>query len=772
VTSVTDPMGHVTSFEYDGVGNLVKQTDPLGHFRTMTHDLSRNLETVSDEMGRGTAFEYDAANRQTAVVAPGGARAETAYDAAGRVSSRTDPLGRVTSFEYDGAGRLAAQVDALGGRTEFEYDAAGNRTGVTDAKGQATIFTYDALNRLLSETDPLGRVRDQTYDNAGRLSATTDAKGQTITFTYDDAGRLISKNYPDVTRETYAYDANGNLLNAANPAVSMSFTYDARNLQLTIINDTISKTVGYTYDENGRKVSLTYPDGETISYTRDARGQVTHLASNQPGPGGEPAPSVAYAYNPDGSLATMDYGFGMHVARTYNPTTGRLIDLKYTKPDGTVISDFAYTHDTAGNILSKTTDFGLVQYGYDAMDRLVLADYDWKADETFAYDAVGNRTADANHPVWQYDAANQLLAYGTGAHDPTGQTPPAVPVFTFAFDADGSTVSKTDLGVGTTDQYGYNFDNRMSEVWRDGELVARYFYYHLSQRVRKDLFSSGVLTGATWFIYGHEGLLMEYSNSGEFITKYVWHPDRPWGTGPLCQRDSLEEIHYHLNDHLSTSQKLVDASSNSVWLADWQSFGEAHNIMGTQDCQLRFPGQYLDKESELFYNMYRLYCSSTGRYYSQDPIKHLYIATLYDYAQNNPIVGYDPTGAIVKFCTRPLRVIGDASYLDSRHGLLHAFLYVNGHTYSFDSAGPSVLSGEGRIQIDSENINNPFTHCTNIDCIDEDKLVKNILSDKQMNEDNGVGPWYDILWYNCYHWSRYHLQKAEVPCCKIGISND
>ncbi len=30
----------------------------------------------------------------------------------------------------------------------------------------------------------------------------------------------------------------------------------------------------------------------------------------------------------------------------YDPA-GRLVDLKYTKPDGTVISDFAYTHDAA-----------------------------------------------------------------------------------------------------------------------------------------------------------------------------------------------------------------------------------------------------------------------------------------------------------------------------------------------------------------------------------------------------------------------------------------
>jgi len=643
VASVTDPLGHITSFEYDGVGNMVKQTDPLGHFRTMTYDLNLNLETVADEMGRLTSFEYDAAGRQTAVVAPGGARRENIFDAMGRVIANIDPLGRVTSFEYDMSGRQTAQIDALGGRTEFSYDAAGNCVSVADAKGHASTFTYDALNRLLTETDPLGRTHPRTYDAAGRLASATDAKGQTITFTYDDADRLTSKNYPDGARETYVYDASGNLLNATNPAVSMSYTYDDRNLQLTIVNDTISKTVGYTYDGNGRKVSLTYPDGETISYTRDARGQVIHLASNQPGPGGEPPPTVDYAYNPDGSLAAMDYGFGLHVARIYDPVTGRLIDLRYTKPDGTVISDFAYTHDATGNILSKTTDFGLVQYGYDSLDRLVLADYDWKADETFAYDAVGNRTADAGHPVWQYDAANPLLAYGAGPHDPAGETPPEVPNFSFAYDANGSTVSKADLASCTTGQYGYSFDNRMSKVRRDGELVAQYSYDHMSQRVRKDLFSSGVLTGATWFVYGHEGLLAEFGDSGALVRKYAWQPGGPRSTAAVWQNGGAA-LAYPIADHLGPPMQAVDGSLSTLLLADWDAFGLRAVPIQSCDHAFGFPGQYRDAETGLLDNWHRQYDPVSGRYYETDPVGLDGGLNVFAYAGGNPVTSFDEAG--------------------------------------------------------------------------------------------------------------------------------
>ncbi|HOB54327.1 MAG TPA: RHS repeat-associated core domain-containing protein [Acidobacteriota bacterium] len=648
VASITDPLGNVTSFEYDGVGNLVRQTDALGHYRSMEYDLNRNLVAVTDEMGRVTRFVYDAANRQTAVIGPDpqvlggpdGPRTDMDYDAAGRVIARTDPLGRVIRFEYDPAGRLTAQVDALGGRTEFTYDAAGNRTAVTDANGHTTAFTYDALNRLLTETDPLNRIHSRTYDAAGRLSSTTDAEGQTITYDYDAAGRLLTKHYPDATQETYAYDSNGNLLQAINPAVAMSYTYDARNLQLTITNDTIGKTVGYTYDERGRKVALTYPDGETISYTRDSRGQVVHLESDQPGPGGEPPPAVDYAYNADGSLATMDYGFGKHVERIYDPA-GRLVDLKYTKPDGTVISDFAYTHDVAGNILSKTTDFGLIQYGYDDLDRLVLADYDWKADETFTYDPVGNRTSSADYPVWQYDAANQLLAYGNGIHDPVGQTPPIAAKDTFSYDANGLTIASTESASGSIDQYKYNYDACMTEFQQNDILVARYYYDHQHQRIRKDTYNEGFLGNSTWYLYGTEGLLAEIDSSGNCLTKYTWQLDNKWSTDLCWKTDGMMNRLFSVNDHLFTTQQLINSACETEWQLDLDAFGGRRIIGDSEENNWGFPGQYYDGESRNYYNFNRFFSTNIGRYLTPDPIG---ITADYLYSEDNPIIFFDNTG--------------------------------------------------------------------------------------------------------------------------------
>ena len=59
---------------------------------------------------------------------------------------------------------------------------------------------------------------------------------------------------------------------------------------------------------------------------------------------------------------------------------------------------------------------------------------------------------------------------------------------------------------------------------------------------------------------------------------------------------------------------------------------------------LRFPGQYADKESNLFYNGARYYDPSTGRYPSADPQGLNWHFNPYSYAHFNPLSYYDPTG--------------------------------------------------------------------------------------------------------------------------------
>lgn len=59
---------------------------------------------------------------------------------------------------------------------------------------------------------------------------------------------------------------------------------------------------------------------------------------------------------------------------------------------------------------------------------------------------------------------------------------------------------------------------------------------------------------------------------------------------------------------------------------------------------LRFPGQYFDKETNTNYNYYRTYDPSLGRYVQSDPIGLSGGINTYGYTYQNPLIYTDPFG--------------------------------------------------------------------------------------------------------------------------------
>ena len=95
--------------------------------------------------------------------------------------------------------------------------------------------------------------------------------------------------------------------------------------------------------------------------------------------------------------------------------------------------------------------------------------------------------------------------------------------------------------------------------------------------------------------------------------------------------------YFFINDHLCTPQKIVNASGEVVWAGFYQPFGKAWAYPATIVNNFRFPGQYYDAETGLYYNWHRYYDPDTGRYLTPDPIGQEGGINLYAYAENNPI---------------------------------------------------------------------------------------------------------------------------------------
>ena len=94
----------------------------------------------------------------------------------------------------------------------FKNDAAGNRVVVVDEANRMIRFQYDEAGQLIEENTGSDDTVKYGYLSGGNRGSWQCA-GQTIRSRYDEAGRLV-----EAGEETFAYDANGNLLDAQRPA--------------------------------------------------------------------------------------------------------------------------------------------------------------------------------------------------------------------------------------------------------------------------------------------------------------------------------------------------------------------------------------------------------------------------------------------------------------------------------------------------------------------------------------------------------------------------
>jgi len=122
-----------------------------------------------------------------------------------------------------------------------------------------------------------------------------------------------------------------------------------------------------------------------------------------------------------------------------------------------------------------------------------------------------------------------------------------------------------------------------------------------------------------------------------------------------------ESVFYYHNDHLGTPKVLTDQNGVIQWEAVMEPFGEIDTFIASNaNNPFRFPGQYEDDLTGLYYNHHRYYIPGLGRYNRVDPKEYNkycsnYIYNIlgfydsyggYNYTNNKPVVRYDETGLI------------------------------------------------------------------------------------------------------------------------------
>ncbi|MFW0753445.1 hypothetical protein ACN1C3_01675 [Pseudomonas sp. H11T01] len=278
------------------------------------------------------------------------------YDAQDNLTQVNDPRGVITRYQYDGLGNLTHLVSPDSGNSTYEHDTAGNITQKIDARGVVTSFTYDALNRLTARRYPAKPQLDTRlhYDaiaegnkGIGRLTAVEDINS-VLSYTYDEQGNVTGQRHV-----LKAYEA------------------------------TWSDILGYGYDGANRLSRIDYPSGISIDYLRNSAGQVSQVLMRV---GADEPINFArdLAYLPFGPLKSLTWNNGTTLQRSYDQ------DYRLTAQTVAGWSNI-YDRDANSNTQIQSSRLGDLNYSYDALDRLT-EETNASQQQTFTYDAVGNRT--------------------------------------------------------------------------------------------------------------------------------------------------------------------------------------------------------------------------------------------------------------------------------------------------------------------------------------------------------------------------------------------
>jgi len=88
----------------------------------------------------------------------------------------------------------------------------------------------------------------------------------------------------------------------------------------------------------------------------------------------------------------------------------------------------------------------------------------------------------------------------------------------------------------------------------------------------------------------------------------------------LTETDSYTII----TDHLGTPNQMISQNGNIMWRSGFDLYGRSRLQEGgkteEENCKFRFPGQYEDTETGLYYNRFRYYDPRDGMYTQRDPI--------------------------------------------------------------------------------------------------------------------------------------------------------
>ena len=723
IHTAVHPYGYTTDIEY-GFGSVGNKTC----FRTVTTDAKHNADTVL----KGTM------GQQLEQRSPMGAVTRFVYDHLGQLKQTTDPDNFSTYYDYDWFGQLTHRNHPDAGDDWYEYDAMGNMVCHVNALGDSVKnrYYYSLLTDVEFPRYPANNVHyqygtasDTAINAVGKIKFQEDGSGfqtfkygklgevtenirsfalpfesQTYTFKmqyeYDSWNRIQKMTYPDGEVVHYDYNLGGmlekvygqyrrNIFEPYGPSIPHDSLIP---LNPNILNGQASLN-GFpgSHDPIPMYTTYTYPYIDSI------------------------------AYNEFELKSEVFYGNGTHTQYDYD-SIQRLQILQSQNRAGVDMQDITYTYDAVSNITGIVNAANYPgmnlggtyshSYEYDDLYRLTYSTGTWE-DRPYhlglvdtvrmAYHKNG-RIARKNVFALTMSPSQMGTTHYNRRYDYNGQQNTLANVYdsvantnqNFSWDNSGNMVVHNGRSLNWTE------DNRLQTVM-DNEWFSYYQYdaggdrtYKLpylktysNRSGRRSVYwasEHSTLYVSPYLVVTPRGYTKHYYAESERITSQMGRGNFPTLATPVTdtatanrkvrradslvlalnpsitdtaaqlsylnaltnrQKDTCEAYWYH-TDHLGSSSWVTDSAGNPVQHLHYLPWGEDYVNQRLNDFDgVRYTFSAKEKDAETGYSYFgsRYYNSDLSIWLSVDPMADKYPSlSPYTYCANNSVKIVDPNG--------------------------------------------------------------------------------------------------------------------------------
>lgn len=572
-------------------------------------------------------------------------------------------------------GLLIGIYDHDGNGLTVQRDGS-NRVGtVTDATGRVYTFAYGNNGKLASVTDFSGRHVDYTWESSTtpasvRLKTVTDVRLGVTTYSYTLKTSALTQNKPtDQILLTSIIDPNGN----AGPAyTARTFTYSDTvygNWGAASVTDAENNTWGFNYCAKQPNASCAIdPVGAQSfeTYTTPPLGGPTVARFDT---GGRLVEQVNANTNTSKTTPLPTVGL---TSKSYNLAALATKRQSALGVSGSFGTDYAYTPDNAGNLLTQT----------DAESATTTRTWSEGAAAALVAKNLHRATTFANAM-----GAQTLSTFTAASGSPLTHKPPGLTATLLGYDGAGQVTSIRDARLLTTTQ-AYDADGNLTHVTGpDSRYVQN--SYDDKGRVLTTRDKRGFITTNTWDAAGNLTSVKDPLNG---MVSYVY--DANGNRSQMTDANgNITNYGYDFNNRLKTVSK-ANGAQTLVTTTTYDALGR---VTATQNANLHTSTNSLDGVGNVLSRADALGESNTYVYDADNRVTYSIVPQLRTTATT-----YDKVGR-VKTVTTP-DIAGNqltTSYSYDPNGRMTSSTDAGGKTtqYQFDPAGRLITVTDANNQL-------------------------------------------------------------------------